>query len=63
VLRHRSAHRPLPLYLLIGCTLVLLYAWVEFPFGCPAVIAAFWTALFSAVRLARLAPAQRPSRG
>jgi O-antigen ligase len=63
VLRHRSAHRPLPLYLLIGCTLVLLYAWVEFPFGCPAVIAAFWAGLFSAVRLARLAPSQRPSRG
>ncbi len=62
VLRHRSAHRPLPLYLLGGCALVLLYAWVEFPFGCPAVIAAFWICLFSAARLARLAPPARSSR-
>jgi len=51
-LRHRPG--PLPAYLLAGCGLILLYAWIEFPFGCPAVIAAFWTILFSATRLAQL---------
>ncbi|MGC4071621.1 MAG: O-antigen ligase family protein [Nibricoccus sp.] len=51
-LRHRPG--PLPAYLLVGCGLVLLYAWIEFPFGCPAVIAAFWLLLFTAARLAQL---------
>ncbi|ATC65696.1 hypothetical protein CMV30_18045 [Nibricoccus aquaticus] len=59
-LRHRPG--PLPAYLLAGCGLVLLYAWIEFPFGCPAVIAAFWITLFSAARLAQLDAHDRPAR-
>jgi O-antigen ligase len=53
---------PLPAYLLGGCGLVLLYAWIEFPFGCPAVVAAFWLLLFSAARLAQLDAHDRPKR-
>jgi O-antigen ligase len=52
-----ALRRPRPTqanYLLLGCALLLFYAWIEFPFGCPAVIAAFWLCLFSAVRLTRL---------
>jgi O-antigen ligase len=44
----------LPGYLLAGCALVLLYAWVEFPFGNPAVVLAWWLCFFAAVRYARL---------
>lgn len=44
----------LPRYLLAGCTLVLLYAWVEFPFANPAVMLAFWCCLYSAARYAAL---------
>jgi O-antigen ligase len=62
VLRHGSRTPPLAAYLLGGCALVLLYAWIEFPFGCPAVIAAFWICLFSAARLARTTARERPAR-
>jgi O-antigen ligase len=57
-LRHRPG--PLPAYLIAGCGLVLLYAWIEFPFGCPAVIAVFWVTLFSAARIAQLDAHDRP---
>lgn len=51
----RSALRhPLVAYPLLGCAIVLLYAWIEFPFGNGAVLIAFWTLYFSAIRLARL---------
>jgi O-antigen ligase len=53
---------PLPAYLLAGCGLVLLYAWIEFPFGCPAVIAAFWLSFFAAVRLTQLEEREKPIR-
>ncbi|MFI5335199.1 MAG: O-antigen ligase family protein [Opitutales bacterium] len=56
-LRHSSWRRlssTLPLYLLAGCGLVLLYAWVEFPFANPSVLIAFWTALYVASRYAIL---------
>ena len=43
-----------PLYLLAGCGLILLYAWIEFPFGNPAVTLTFWICYFSAVRWAQL---------
>jgi len=43
----------LPGYLLAGCGLILLYAWIEFPFGSPAVTIAFWTCFFCAVRWAQ----------
>jgi O-antigen ligase len=61
-LRRRSRSQPLPAYLFGGCGLVLLYAWIEFPFGSPAVIAAFWICLFSAARLAQLTERERPTR-
>jgi len=43
-----------PRCLLAGCGLILLYAWIEFPFGNPAVTLAFWTCYFCAVRWAQL---------
>jgi O-antigen ligase len=67
----RARIAALPAYLLLGCLLLLLYAWVEFPFGCPAVVLMFWLTLFSGVRLVQLeekslprasAPGE-PSRG
>ncbi|HWZ94510.1 MAG TPA: O-antigen ligase family protein [Opitutaceae bacterium] len=51
--RHHFSH-PLVFYPLLGCAFVLLYAWVEFPFECPAVAVAFWMDFFIAVRFARL---------
>ena len=62
VLALRRKPGPLPAYLLGGCALILLYAWIEFPFGCPAVLAAFWLVLFSAARLAQLDTHDRPSK-
>lgn len=60
---------PLTAYLLTGCGLVVLYAWLEFPFGNRAVICAWWTCFFSAVLHARLdrppsspAPSSSPAR-
>ncbi|MBI5692637.1 MAG: O-antigen ligase family protein [Verrucomicrobia bacterium] len=41
-------------YLLVGCGLILLYAWVEFPFGNLAVVLTWWVLYFSAVQSARL---------
>ncbi len=46
--------RSLTLYSLLGCGLILAYAWVEFPFGNVAVTLAWWTCWFSAVRIAQL---------
>jgi O-antigen ligase len=53
-LRPRHFKTPLPAYLLIGCGLILIYAWVEFPFGNAAVVLSWWTAFFCAARYARL---------
>ncbi len=50
----RRLRSPLPYYLLAGCALVLLYAWVEFPFANPSVMVSFWLSLFIASRYARL---------
>ena len=59
-LLRRSGKIPsLPRYLLFGCGLILLYAWIEFPFGNPAVTLAFWTCYFSAVRWAQLDQRER----
>lgn len=44
----------LPRYLFSGCTLILLYAWIEFPFGNPAVTLFFWIGLFGAVAWIKL---------
>jgi O-antigen ligase len=51
----RSAQKRAPtIYLLGGCGVVVLYAWLEFPFGNRAVIIAFWTCFFCAVQYGRL---------
>lgn len=44
----------LPRYLLAGCALVLLYAWVEFPFANPAVMLTFWAVFYCAIRYSAL---------
>jgi O-antigen ligase len=56
----RRVHSLLPRYLLAGCALVLLYAWVEFPFANPAVMLVFWSSLFLAVRYASLSTSPEP---
>ena len=43
-----------PRYLLAGCVLILLYAWLEFPFANPAVMLTFATFFYTAVRYAQL---------
>lgn len=53
-LRRRHFSSPLPVYLLTGCSLILLYAWVEFPFGNIAVVFTWWLCFFSAIHYARL---------
>jgi O-antigen ligase len=52
---------PVPGYLLGGCTIILLYAWVEFPFGNVAVVLTWWLCFFSAVHYARLHGREAPS--
>ena len=52
--RSRVFRSVLPRYLLSGCALVLIYAWVEFPFANPAVMIAFWCCLYSATHYAAL---------
>lgn len=50
----RRVESPVPRYLLAGCGIVLLYAWVEFPFANPSVMIAFWVTLYTAAAYARL---------
>ena len=51
--RYLSAN-PITLYLGGGCALIVLYAWLEFPFGNRAVICAWWTCFFTGLQYARL---------
>lgn len=60
-LHARHLASPVPAYLLGGCALILLYAWVEFPFGNPAVVYSWWLAFFAAVSYARLYDREAPS--
>ena len=53
-LHSRALHGPLPCCLLAGCALILLYAWIEFPFGNSAVVMAWWLCFFAGMRYARL---------
>ena len=53
-LRARHLASALPCYLLGGCALLLLYAWIEFPFGNLAVNLTWWLCFFCAVQYARL---------
>jgi len=50
----RRAGSALPRYLLAGCAIMLLYAWVEFPFANPAVVLTFGASFFCALRYAAL---------
>ena len=61
-LRRRDLSGPLSAYPLVGCGLVLLFAWVEFPFGNAAVVLAWWLAFFSATHYARLETAAEGAR-
>ncbi len=47
----------LPGGLFTGCALIALYAWVEFPFANPAVVALWWICFFAAIRTLQLSPA------
>jgi len=43
-----------PRYLLAGCGLLLLYAWLEFPFANPAVMLTFCAVFYCAIRYAQI---------
>jgi len=68
-LRRWHLRSAVPIALFAGCAAVLLYAWVEFPFGNFCVIFTWWLCFFCAVRYALLqerdaaprAPAAGPS--
>lgn len=59
----RDLRNSLSAYLLTGCLVVLLYAWVEFPFGNFAVVLVWWTLFFSAVQYARMTGLTRNQSG
>lgn len=63
LLRLRARHfaTPVPGYLLAGCGLLLLYAWIEFPFGNLAVVFTWWICFFAAITYARLQDREAPS--
>jgi O-antigen ligase len=52
----RTLRHPLVAYPLVGCALIALYAWVEFPFAGAAVFISFWTVYFSAICYAQIEP-------
>ncbi len=52
--RWRRSRSLVPRYLLVGCGLILLYAWLEFPFANPAVLLTFCALLVCAVRYVAL---------
>ena len=54
VLSFKQLRHPLTVYPLLGCTLVLIYACVEFPFANGAVMITFWTLFFTTLRHAEL---------
>lgn len=56
----RRVESAVPRYLLTGCGLVLLYAWVEFPFANPAVMLTFCATFCCALRYATLELRARP---
>jgi len=55
----RQVESVIPRYLLAGCALILLYAWLEFPFANPAVMLTFFAVFYSAIRYAELDAAAR----
>lgn len=50
---------PVSIYALLGCGLVLAYAWIEFPFANGAFLISFWVIFFAACRHIRLEGAPR----
>jgi O-antigen ligase len=52
----RPRPSPFALWLLGGCALVAAYAWLEFPFANPAVVATWWILWFAAIRHLQLSP-------
>ena len=44
----------IPFFLLAGCALVALYAWIEFPFGNVSVVLLWWFCFFVAIQYLRL---------
>lgn len=52
--RWRDLRSTISRYLLAGCALILLYAWLEFPFGNLAVVLHWWLCFFAALQYARL---------
>ncbi|WP_438482680.1 O-antigen ligase family protein [Oleiharenicola lentus] len=50
----RRVESTVPRYLLAGCSLILLYAWLEFPFANPAVMLTFCALFYCAIRYALL---------
>ena len=61
-LNRRKLRHPLVAYPLIGLTLVLLYALIEFPFSCGAFLITFWILFFTALRKAELTLPTPPPR-
>jgi O-antigen ligase len=57
----RRVDSEVPRYLLLGNVIILLYAWVEFPFANPAVMLTFWTLFWCALRYARLEEESQPA--
>jgi O-antigen ligase len=53
----RARPRIAEIWPLAACCLVAAYAWVEFPFANPAVVALWWVSWFAALRGLQLAPA------
>lgn len=56
----RQSRSIVPRYLLAGCGLLLLYAWLEFPFANPAVLLTFCAVFCCAVRYAALDQSDTP---
>lgn len=56
--RSSLGRSPISNYLLLGCGLILLYAWLEFPFGNTAVVIAFWICFFTALPYGRIEAAR-----
>lgn len=53
-LRSAALKHPVVVYPLLGCGVIALYAWLEFPFGNGAVIISFWALLFAGIRYGQL---------
>ena len=61
-LKRANLKGPLIRYPLLGCALLLLYAWIEFPFGNVAVVLAWWYCYFCGVSYAILSKAIKEAR-